>query len=153
MADRKTQELTEEQIAEFKEAFSLFDKDNDGTISSKELGTVMRSMGGNPTEQELQDMINDVDADGNGSIDFNEFLTMMSHKVPDQKENEEIREAFNLFDKDGNGQITTQELKQVMATLGEKMTDEEIEEMVREADIDGDGSVNFDEFMKMMSNK
>merc|ERR1712153_209413 len=60
MADQ----LTEEQIAEFKEAFSLFDKDGDGTITTKELGTVMRSLGQNPTEAELQDMINEVDADG-----------------------------------------------------------------------------------------
>nr|KAF6409200.1 calmodulin 3 [Rousettus aegyptiacus] len=74
MADQ----LTEEQIAEFKEAFSLFDKDGDGTITTKELGTVMRSLGQNPTEAELQDMINEVDADGNGTIDFPEFLTMMS---------------------------------------------------------------------------
>lgn len=49
-------QLTEEQIAEFKEAFSLFDKDGDGTITTKELGTVMRSLGQNPTEAELQEM-------------------------------------------------------------------------------------------------
>jgi Ca2+-binding EF-hand superfamily protein len=60
-------QLTEEQIAEFKEAFSLFDKDGDGTITTKELGTVMRSLGQNPTEAELQDMINEVDADGESS--------------------------------------------------------------------------------------
>lgn len=52
---------------EFKEAFSLFDKDGDGTITTKELGTVMRSLGQNPTEAELQDMINEVDADGSSS--------------------------------------------------------------------------------------
>uniref|UniRef100_A0A286XWI9 EF-hand domain-containing protein n=1 Tax=Cavia porcellus TaxID=10141 RepID=A0A286XWI9_CAVPO len=63
MADR----LTEEQIAEFKEAFPLFDKDGDGTITTKELGTVLRSLGQNPTEAELQDMINEVDADGKSS--------------------------------------------------------------------------------------
>uniref|UniRef100_A0A8C9K2V2 EF-hand domain-containing protein n=1 Tax=Panthera tigris altaica TaxID=74533 RepID=A0A8C9K2V2_PANTA len=68
----------EEQIAEFKEAFSLFDKDGDGTITTKELGTVMRSLGQNPTEAELQDMINEVDADGEprGA----EFVQMMTAK-------------------------------------------------------------------------
>ncbi|KAF6076787.1 calmodulin 3 [Phyllostomus discolor] len=99
MADQ----LTEEQIAEFKEAFSLFDKDGDGTITTKELGTVMRSLGQNPTEAELQDMINEVDADGNGTIDFPEFLTMMARKMKDTDSEEEIREAFRVFDKGGAG--------------------------------------------------
>uniref|UniRef100_A0A8C7TUE1 Calmodulin n=1 Tax=Oncorhynchus mykiss TaxID=8022 RepID=A0A8C7TUE1_ONCMY len=118
-------QLTEEQIAEFKEAFSLFDKDGDGTITTKELGTVMRSLGQNPTEAELQDMINEVDADGNGTIDFPEFLTMMARKMKDTDSEEEIREAFRVFDKDGNGYISAAELRHVMTNLGEKLTDEE----------------------------
>ncbi|XP_045523292.1 calmodulin-alpha isoform X2 [Pieris brassicae] len=140
MADQ----LTEEQIAEFKEAFSLFDKDGDGTITTKELGTVMRSLGQNPTEAELQDMINEVDADGNGTIDFPEFLTMMARKMKDTDSEEEIREAFRVFDKDGNGFISAAELRHVMTNLGEKLTDEEVDEMIREADIDGDGQVNYE---------
>lgn len=52
-----------------------------GTITTKELGTVMRSLGQNPTEAELQDMINEVDADGNGTIDFPEFLNLMARKM------------------------------------------------------------------------
>ncbi len=67
--------MTEEQIAEFKEAFSLFDKDGDGTITTKELGTVMRSLGQNPTEAELQDMINEVDADGMNENTTNNLKT------------------------------------------------------------------------------
>uniref|UniRef100_A0A1A9UW97 EF-hand domain-containing protein n=1 Tax=Glossina austeni TaxID=7395 RepID=A0A1A9UW97_GLOAU len=170
MADQ----LTEEQIAEFKEAFSLFDKDGDGTITTKELGTVMRSLGQNPTEAELQDMINEVDADGeglileivtkgrvmtitrqsdtssifspsNGTIDFPEFLTMMARKMKDTDSEEEIREAFRVFDKDGNGFISAAELRHVMTNLGEKLTDEEVDEMIREADIDGDGQVNYED--------
>ncbi|KAJ8369003.1 hypothetical protein SKAU_G00090310 [Synaphobranchus kaupii] len=147
MADQ----LTEEQIAEFKEAFSLFDKDGDGTITTKELGTVMRSLGQNPTEAELQDMINEVDADGNGTIDFPEFLTMMARKMKDTDSEEEIREAFRVFDKDGNGYISAAELRHVMTNLGEKLTDEEVDEMIREADIDGDGQVNYEEFVQMMT--
>ena len=75
-------QLTEEQIAEFKEAFSLFDKDGDGTITTKELGTVMRSLGQNPTEAELQDMVNEVDADGNGTIDFPESHGIGTPRFP-----------------------------------------------------------------------
>uniref|UniRef100_A0AAQ4QWU2 EF-hand domain-containing protein n=1 Tax=Gasterosteus aculeatus aculeatus TaxID=481459 RepID=A0AAQ4QWU2_GASAC len=59
----------------------------------------MRSLGQNPTEAELQDMINEVDADGNGTIDFPEFLTMMARKMKDTDSEEEIREAFRVFDK------------------------------------------------------
>nr|BCL59305.1 Gamillus-Nano-lantern_Ca2+_indicator_delC10 [synthetic construct] len=146
-------QLTEEQIAEFKEAFSLFDKDGDGTITTKELGTVMRSLGQNPTEAELQDMINEVDADGNGTIYFPEFLTMMARKMKDTDSEEEIREAFRVFDKDGNGYISAAQLRHVMTNLGEKLTDEEVDEMIREADIDGDGQVNYEEFVQMMTAK
>ena len=146
-------QLTEEQIAEFKEAFSLFDKDGDGTITTKELGTVMRSLGQNPTEAELADMINEVDADGNGTIDFPEFLTMMARKMKDTDSEEEILEAFKVFDKDGNGFISAAELRHIMTNLGEKLTDEEVDEMLREADIDGDGQINYEEFVKMMMSK
>ncbi|KAF4610260.1 hypothetical protein D9613_010655 [Agrocybe pediades] len=140
MADQ----LSEEQISEFKEAFSLFDKDGDGTITTKELGTVMRSLGQNPTEAELQDMINEVDADGNGTIDFPEFLTMMARKMRDTDSEEEIKEAFKVFDKDGNGFISAAELRHVMTNLGEKLSDSEVDEMIREADVDGDGQINYD---------
>ncbi|CAI7733445.1 unnamed protein product [Closterium sp. NIES-54] len=122
-------------------------------ITTKELGTVMRSLGQNPTEAELQDMINEVDADGNGTIDFPEFLNLMARKMKDTDSEEELKEAFKVFDKDQNGFISAQELRHVMTNLGEKLTDEEVDEMIREADVDGDGQVNYEEFVKMMMAK
>ncbi|KAJ6969918.1 EF-hand domain-containing protein [Populus alba x Populus x berolinensis] len=112
-----TEQLTEEQIAEFKEAFSLFDKDGDGCITTKELGTVMRSLGQNPTEAELQDMINEVDADQNGTIDFPEFLNLMARKMKDTDSEEELKEAFKVFDKDQNGFISAAEVNTISISL------------------------------------
>ncbi|XP_021566870.1 calmodulin-like [Carlito syrichta] len=150
-------QLTEEQIAEFKEAFLLFDKNDDGTLTTKELGTVKRSLGQNHTEAELQDMIN-VDADGNGTIDFPEFLTMMARKMKDTTSEEEIREAFHVFDKDGNGYMSAAELCHVMmfltmTNLGEKLTDEDVDKTIREADTDGDSQVNYEVFIQIMTAK
>lgn len=142
--------LSEDQIAEFKEAFSLFDKDGDGCITTKELGTVMRSLGQHPTEAELADMVREIDTDGNGQIDFNEFLNMMIIKMKDVITEDEIREAFLLFDNDGNGYISSAELRHVMTSLGETLTDEEVEELMNEADANNDGQIDYDEFVKLM---
>jgi calmodulin len=71
----------------------------------------------------------------------------------DGGEDEELRQAFAVFDKDGNGFISSAELRQVMANLGEALSQEEVDAMIKEADNDGDGQVNFEEFKKMMSQR
>lgn len=80
---------------------------------------------------------------GNGTIDFGEFVQMMSRKVQDADTEAELREAFAVFDKDGDGFIGATELLQVMSQLGEDLTLEEVHSMIREADQDGDGRINY----------
>ncbi|KAI8646221.1 hypothetical protein BD408DRAFT_410404 [Parasitella parasitica] len=144
-------QLNEQQLSEYRESFSLFDKDGNGVIDIKELGQVMRSLNRKPTEEELKDMINEVDADENGTIDFDEFLTIVSRMKENSKESEnELVEAFKVFDKDGNGYITPDELRAVMANLGQTLTSQELDEMIKEADKDGDGRIDYLEFSKMM---
>ena len=92
-------QFTEEQIAELKEAFSFFDQEGDGTITTKNLGTVMESLGHTPTAAELQDMINDhYIMNGNGTIDFTEFLSLMARKLKETDTEEEPMEAFKVLD-------------------------------------------------------
>ena len=105
---------------------------------------VMRSLGRNPAEAELKRMIQEVDSDGNGEVDFQEFLTMMTHKMHNIDTEDEMREAFKLFDRDGNGDISPAELKQVMNNLGERLTEAEVDLMIREVDANGDGQVNYE---------
>lgn len=143
--------LTEAEIADYQEAFSLFDEDDSGTITIKELESVMTSLGQNSTEAGLQNLINDVDIDGDGILDFNEFLMLMVDKSKYVNKEYELIQAFRVFDRDGNGFIIPDELKNVMASVGGKLSDGEVTEMIREADIDGDFQINYEEFVAMMT--
>jgi len=125
-------------------------RNQDGSVCTDNLGTIMRSLGQNPTEAELQDMINEVDADGNGTLDFPEFLSLMSRKMKDTDTEEELVDAFRVFDRDGSGSISIAELRHVMTNLGETITDEELDEMLRDADVDSTGQVDYEGFVKMM---
>jgi calmodulin len=124
-----------------------------GTITSKELGTVMRSLGQSPTEAELKEMVAEVDADGSGAIDFHEFLVLLARKMRHAGADDELREAFRVFDQDQNGFISRDELRHVLQNLGERLSDDELAEMLREADVDGDGQINYNEFAKVMMAK
>lgn len=121
-----------------------------GTIDAEELGTVLRSLGNQPTDEEVEDMIKEADKDGNGTIDFAEFIEMMPTQERDDNAEDEMLEAFRVFDTDGNGSITADELRQIFVNLGEKLTEDEIADMIEEADTDGDGEINYKEFVSMM---
>uniref|UniRef100_A0A453HQU9 EF-hand domain-containing protein n=1 Tax=Aegilops tauschii subsp. strangulata TaxID=200361 RepID=A0A453HQU9_AEGTS len=110
----------------------------------------MRSLGQRPSEEELREMIAEVDTDGNGVVDFSEFLTLLDRKMRGAED--ELREAFRVFDQDKNGFISLDEFRHVMVKLGERLSDEEVAEMLREADLDGDGQINYSEFARVMTN-
>lgn len=142
--------LTEEQIAEFKEAFALFDKDNKGCISSSELATVMRSLGFSPSEAEVADLVNEIDLNGNHKIEFSEFLALMSRQLKSTDSEQELLEAFKVFDKNGDGLISAAELKHVLTSIGEKLTDAEVDDMLKEVS-DGSGEIDIKQFAALLS--
>ena len=145
--------LTDEEINQFKFFFDLFDKDSSGTITTKELGTIMRNLGQNPSEEELKQMIREVDLNGDGTIDFKEFLCLMLKKMDDSDIDDELETAFKAFDLDKDGYITPHELRNGMLNLGEEYSPEEAEEMIKEGDLDNDGRIDYDEFMKIILSK
>ncbi|CAK0868461.1 unnamed protein product [Prorocentrum cordatum] len=140
----------EEQKQDIKEAFDLFDTDGSGEIDSKELKVAMRALGFEPKKGELQNMISDVDDDGSGTIGYEEFFKMMTHKILNRDPKGEILKAFRLFDDDETGKISFKNLERVAKELGERMTDEELQEMIDEADRDGGGGVNEEELLRIM---
>jgi hypothetical protein len=104
-----------------------------------EIGTVLRSLGQNPTQDELEEMVREVDDNGNGEVDFDEFLLLMWKKKIEEDEDIDILEAFKVFDKDGNGSISAAELRHVMHNLGEELSAEEgeaLQDWARACDAD-----------------
>jgi len=95
-------------------------------------------------------MISDIQKENAGTIDFNDFLQLMSQKMAEKDSKEEILKAFRLFDDDSTGKISFKNLKRVAKELGENLTDEELQEMIDEADRDGDGEINEQEFLRIM---
>eukprot|EP00092_Neocalanus_flemingeri_P017543 GFUD01018981.1.p1 GENE.GFUD01018981.1~~GFUD01018981.1.p1 ORF type:complete len:197 (+),score=79.41 GFUD01018981.1:114-704(+) len=145
-ADKYSVKISDEEIENYKQMFMMFDKDGDGTVSTKELGAVMRSIGSNPTEEELEEMIDNADADGSGTVDFQEFVELMIKREAEKETEEDLKQAFRVLDKDGSGSISSSELKFVMNKIGVVFTNDELLEMVMEADINGDELISFDEF-------
>jgi len=139
-----------EQIAAIEEAFSLFDVNNDGLISAVEFRAILSALGERATDEEIREKIRQWDGDGDGSINFAEFLDAMTRILTDTDNEARLREAFRLFDKDNNGFITPRELSNVMGGLGHELGQEEIMEMIVEADMDSDGKISFGEFKKLM---
>ncbi|KAF8652900.1 hypothetical protein AX16_004088 [Volvariella volvacea WC 439] len=140
--------LTPEELRDYEEVFKTFDTSGDGAITVVELEAALRSLGQNPTREEVRTMISGFDEDGSGTIDFNEFLQLVAPKPGDSND---LREAFKLFDKDGNGKISKSELKDMLHTMGEKVNDEELDLMISELDEDGNGEISFEEFVKVFS--
>ena len=136
--------LTEETIAECKQAFNIFDKDGSGSISAAELSSALNALGQSPSEEDIARMLKEIDKDDSGEIDFNEFLTMMASKMREVDNEEEIQEAFKVFDTDSDGYITAQELMQSMQSLNEAFKQAEIDEMIKI--VGTEGRVSYSQF-------
>ena len=146
-------DITEDQKNEFKEAFSLFDIDGDGFITAQELGTLMAKLGKKSNEAELIDMINEIDADGSGTIDFQEFLSLITKKMKDPAVESELMEAFKTFDKDGNGMMASSEFRKIIKDLTNKLTDADIDDMIEEIDPNKPSQLKFDDMIRIMLGK
>ncbi|CAM9792515.1 unnamed protein product [Pylaiella littoralis] len=142
--------LSEEEIDDLKDAFATFDKDCDGAIDTRELTTVLTSLGYFPTKEQLKKLMAKVDLNGDGIISFEEFVMMMRLGGMETDFEKEINGAFAFFDKNNDGQVDRQELAEIMRGLGDKLTDSEIELLINAADKNNDGQISMQEFVTFM---
>ena len=159
------QELTEEQIAEIKEAFDLFDANSNGYITQKDLKVALRALGFEPPKTEIKKLIShlnkqnrdtDKDKEGIVTIKYEEFLDIMTTKMSQRDDEAQLEKAFILFSEDKD-HITIEDLQRMSVELGEDMTEDELRQMIIEAeswknDRDKTGVAGIQDFMQILMN-
>ncbi|XP_014636342.1 LOW QUALITY PROTEIN: calmodulin-like protein 4 [Diceros bicornis minor] len=139
--------LSQDQINEYKECFSLYDQQQRGKIKAPDLLVVMRCLGASPTPGEVQRHLQTHGIERNGELDFSTFLTIMHMQIKQEDPKKEILLAMLMADKEKKGYIMASELRSKLTKLGEKLTHKEVDELFREANIEPNGKVKYDEFI------
>nr|CAD7579007.1 unnamed protein product [Timema californicum] len=137
-----------------RKAFDAFDREKSGSISCNMVEEILRLMGQPFNKKTLEELIEEVDADKSGRLEFDEFITLAAKFIVEEDAEameKELREAFRLYDKEGNGYIPTSCLREILRELDDQLTSDELDMMIEEIDSDGSGTVDFDEFMEMMT--
>lgn len=140
-----------------KDIFTLFDKKAQGAIDSSMVGDYLRAIGYNPTNKQVQDLIeshnnsSSVGNDGTFTLDQLEQLIADNQQLLDsttQGKVEDFIKAFQVFDKDNTGKVTVGDLKYMLTGLGEKLTDDEVEELLKGIEVDSDGGIDYRKFIE-----
>ena len=145
--------LKSDQIQQLEAIFNRFDLDSDGSLTQLELAALLRSLGVKPTGDQIHHLLDNMDVNGNGSIEFEELVAALGAEMAEAQiliNQEQLLEVFRSFDRDGNGYITPSELAGSMAKMGHPLSYRELCDMMRTADTDGDGQISFSEFALVM---
>ena len=138
--------FTAEQLAKFRENFSLFDKDGNGSIAGAELGLLMESLGHSTSAHQVKAFLKSVDTDHSGSIEFDEFVAMVAQKI----KSDPVLKFFQALDKNGDGYLSAEELSSALQLFGQNVSGDDLTRYMAKADKNGDGKVNYEEFAILM---
>ncbi|XP_040380311.1 uncharacterized protein LOC102718271 [Oryza brachyantha] len=141
--------LSAEEVEDIKDMFKVMDTDNDGIVSYEELKSGIAKFGSHLAESEVQMLIEAVDTNGRGALDYGEFLAVSLH-LQRMANDEHLRRAFLFFDKDGNGYIEPEELQEALVEDGAADIMEVVKDILQEVDTDKDGKISYEEFVAMM---
>ncbi|XP_064623708.1 uncharacterized protein LOC135485533 isoform X2 [Lineus longissimus] len=150
-ASKKADLLTQIEIDEIKKHYDQLVKGDEDNLPAPMVPTLMRFLGQNPTNEEVKDIIETVNTQHNGSVNFDTFLEIWVNRKKTRPElTDSLREAFRYFDKDNRGYVEVTELKKSLTDIGDKMSESEFDEMCKEAGVNKSGKIEYEEFIKII---
>ena len=147
-------DLSQEQKEQIKSVFLMFadNEQEDGNVPTSNLGTLVRALGKNPTESEIEEMIKEIESKSGDTFDLSTFKELMYDRINDESNSlEKLSDAFRTLDQEEKGFIPCEQLKHVLTSQG--VTEDEITNLILDADINRDNKITYDEFMNMMKSK
>ncbi|KAI7875651.1 EF-hand [Lichtheimia hyalospora FSU 10163] len=139
--------IDQQQMEELKQAFYMMDTNGDGVICHDDLEIILKNLGQNMTNEQIQDMLNEAPG---SKINFMMFLTMMADKLTGTDHEHVITSAFAAFDDSGKGTINADYLRDCMTTMGDRFTDEEVDIMFQGTPVDEHGNFNYKDFVQVL---
>ena len=132
----------------------LFDKNSDGFVHTHELGTLVRAINLNPSNNEVQDMIKKIDPNGTGQFNLKQLEQLIRERPKDTETLNDVKEALNVFDTDHDGLITVDEFKFAMTNMGEQMDENEVREILEDTNLVNEGKyIQIEDFARMIMNR
>merc|ERR1711976_1059717 len=137
--------LEKDEIKVLKSCFTLFDTKKQDFLGADDLDDILRAMGFRPSKEELKEILEEIDEDGSGEIEFGEFCQLCAEFLVEEPDEEtmraELKEAFRVYDKEGQGFITTTQLRDIISELDPNLTQEDLDGIIEEIDEDGSGTM------------
>ncbi|QPG73861.1 hypothetical protein FOA43_001176 [Brettanomyces nanus] len=133
----------------YKDAFALFDKKGTGKVSASQLGDLLRAIGQNPSLQEISELQTSVGGE-DAALDYGKYIELINREGGFKKvgQPEDYIKAFQIFDKNLTGFIGVGELKYILTSIGEKLTEDEVDELLKGINISDDNTIDYVEFVK-----
>lgn len=143
--------VSEKQFNDAHNTYNLFDKKGNGQVSTKELGNIFKSLALQVHADRLKEWADEVDEEALGYMEWENFKELFERKLKEDEDERELREAFRVLDKQNKGTIPVDDLRWILKSLGDDLTEEELDDMINETDTDGSGTVDYEEFKSLMT--
>ena len=146
--------LEVDEIKVLKLCFNLFDTKKQEFLDADDLEDILRVFGFRPSKEELQEILEEIDEDGSGEIEFGEFCQLCAKFLVEEPDEEtmkaELKDAFRMYDKEGNGFISTGQIREILKEVDPNIKDEDLDDVIYEIDEDGSGNLDFEAFCRLI---